>query len=614
MSRVRAPFTLMLASLCILSFANSDAAETPARKYQLQVGVGFAAPYNLEEPFLNMAQMRSGDWSFETGPKERVDGMEAVARGFIDAKTRMPTAKAGAAKFGENASFYSGAEAFRSYYADEFVLSWKGDARGYMQRWEGAVPSTREKNRVVYSLSEPKVKGGVLRFGAINSDVSDVKIYRKKYEALVERGEIWNPEFIKYVRRYDVARTMDLQYSNNLPVRRFDQIATMSDPWGQRANMAWPEPPFYSVPYEVLFNLGVKADIAVWMTLPLQIGSPVAQADPSLRRDDKRSRLDGAKFRAAVSTRAKEALASPEWDIFAKEFVDRYLASGYPMTRPLYLEAGNEVWNNAGGFWISTNYALAIAQGTPVKADAGHGYGVLVARYVIALEKEFARRKISPNVVYIIGARTADSWRTQQALEGFIAYLKLNGANPNAYLPKTGVAVTNYYGHFNDMSQILFGAKNPAEYAPKWIGEIKRDPTGFSKRISTLLTDGPKGLKADLPWLLVRYAEHKAIAEKFGSRLIGAYEGGSHLVPPRELSNDPVFRKWWRDYHWGEEGAAVGRRFNQAIIDAYPDFILSNYRIFGPLSPDSPWVDGHYAEATPVMRMWDEFARPDRIH
>lgn len=602
---------LSISALAVLNGVAANAAGDAPRTYKLQIGIGPAAPYNLEEPFLNMAQMRDADWSFETGPRQRVDGQTAVNQGFLDPETRMPTAKAGAAKFAENASFYSGAENFRGYYADEYVLSWTGDARGYMQRWEGAAPSTREKNRVVYSLSAPQVKGGVLRFGSINSSVSDIKLYRRRYESLVERGEIWNPEFISYVKRYDIARTMDLQYSNNLPVRRFDQIATMSQAWGQRAAMSWPEPPFYSIPYEVLFDLGVKAGVEVWLTVPLQIGSPISQADPALRWEHKPSRLNANKFRAAVAPRAKEILASAEWDIFAREFVQRYAASGYPMSRPLYIEPGNEVWNNAGGFFISTNYALAIAEGTGVKKNVGQGYGVLAARYVIALEKEFARRKIHPNVIYVIGTHTANPWRTQQALEGFKQYMKASGVNPDSVLSKTGVAVTNYYGHFNDMSLNLFGTKKPSEYAPKWIAEIKKDPEGFRRRISALLTDGPKSLKATGPWLLDRFAEHKAIAEGAGSRLIGGYEGGSHLLPPGELARDPVFQKWWKDYHWSAEGAAVARRINQDIIKAYPGFIISNYKSIGTLSPTSPWNDGHYADVTPMMKMWDEFARPD---
>lgn len=591
---------------------SGDAAEN-TRSHQLQLGIGFSAPYNLEEPFINMAQTRSIDWRFETGPRQRVNGQAAVRAGYLDPKSFMPLKKAAEAKFAEVASFYSDADRYRDYYADEFVLDWKGAAYGYMQRWEGAVSESRTPNSVTYSLTPAQAKAATMRFKSFGDGFSGIRLYRKKYATLLERGEIWNPAFVNYVRRYDIARTMDLQYTNNFQVRRFDQIATMDEPWGQRAAVVWPEPPFFSVPYEALFNLGIKADVAIWLTLPPQIGSPISAADPSLRRESKPSKLDSAKLRAVISARTSEILSSAEWDIFAKAFVDRYVASGYPLTRPLYVEVGNEIWNNASGFWISTNYAIAIAEGAAKQKNVGQGYGVLVARYMIALEKEFAARKIRPNIVYVIGSQTANTWRTQQALEGINDYLSKSGADPKSFFPKTAVAVTNYYGHFDAMSEHMFGSKDPKVYAPLWIAEIEKDPKGFARRISNLLTNGPKSVKATGPWVIARFKEHQALAEKAGSRLLGGYEGGSHLTPPKELANSKSFQDWWMAYHWSEEGAAVGRKINNEIIAAFPGIVIANYKSIGPLSPGAPWNDGHYAEVTPMMKMWDEFARTERL-
>lgn len=590
-----------------------DAAES-ARDHQLLLGVGMAAPFNLEEPFIDMAKARSASWSFELGPRQRIGGAEAVKAGYLDPATRMPTRKAAEAKFGEIAVFYSGAEQYPSYYADEYVLDWKGEGQGFMQRWDNAAVTSRGENSVTFSLKPAQVKGGALRFSSFGDGFSDIRLYRKKYAPLLARGEIWNPEFIKYVRRYDIARTMDLQYTNNFQVRRFDQIATMSDPWGQRSAMIWPEPPFFSIPYEVLFDLGVKADVAIWLTLPPQIGSPISAADPSLRRKNKPTRLDSAKLRAVVSAKTGEILASPEWDVFAKAFVDRYVASGYPLSRPLYVEVGNEIWNHASGFGISTNYAAAIAEGAGQRKNVGQGYGVLVARHMMALEKEFASRKITPNVVYVIATHTSNPWRTQEALDGFRTYLTKNGVDPKPWLPRTAVAVTNYYGHFDEMSASMFGSKDPSVYAPLWIAEIEKDPEGFARRVSTLLTSGPKNVKATGPWILARFKEHQAIAEQAGSRLLGGYEGGSHLTPPTELTNSKTFVKWWMAYHWSDESAAVGRRINRDLIEAFPGIVIANYKSIGTLKPDSPWNDGHYAKPTPMMTMWDEFARQDRIN
>ena len=58
-----------------------------------------------------------------------------------------------------------------------------------------------------------------------------------------------------------------------------------------------------------------------------------------------------------------------------------------------------------------------------------------------------------------------DPWRTKLALDGLAAYLKSSGVDPKAYLAKTGVAATNYYGNFDDLSRAMFGSRDPEVYA-----------------------------------------------------------------------------------------------------------------------------------------------------
>ncbi len=592
-----------------------DAAEKKdaPRSHQLLLGLGFSAPFNLEEPFINMAQTRAAGWSFQTKGRERLEDGDAALAGWLDPNTFMPTKESRSAKFVAAGVFLPGAENFPDYYADDYVLDWKGEARGTMQRWDAKGSDQRRANSVAYSLKPFQATGGSLRFSEVGDGLSDVRLYRKKYAALLDAGEIWNPAFIDYVKRYDIIRTMDIQSTNNIQARRFDQIATMDEPWGQRATMAWPEPPFFSAPYEILFDLAVKADVAIWLTIPPQIGSPVSSADPSLRREEKPSRFDGQRFKKTTAAHAKATLASEEWEIFAKEFADRYMASGYPLRRPLYVEIGNEIWNFAGGFSVSSNYAIGIAHGVNADWQLGHGYGVLTARFMLALEQEFAARKAKPNIVYVVASHTTNPWRTKLALDGFSGYLKSKGADPKDYLPKTGVAVTNYYGHFDAMSAAMFGSDKPEIYAPLWRDAIREDPEAFAGRVSTLLKSGPKNVKANGPWVVARWAEHQRIAEQHGSRLIGAYEGGSHLVPPKELANSKDFLDWWTVFHWGEDGADIARQVNRDLIEAFPGAIIANYESIGAIQPGKPWIDGHYAKPTPMLKMWDEFARPDRL-
>lgn len=591
-----------------------DAAERQPqeRNYQLQLGLGPAVPYNLEEPFINIAQTRGTSWSFQTEAKEKLGGADAMNAGFLNPETYMPTAKSRSAKYAAVGVFFPRAENFRNYYADEYVLDWKGEAQGSMQRWEQTSRPRRTENSVVYSLKPHQVTESAMRFTSIGDGFSDVRLYRKKNAQLLEQGKIWNPAFIDYVRRYDVVRTMDVQATNNMPVRRFDQIARMDEPWGQSATVSWPETPFYGAPYEILFDLGVEADVAIWLTIPPQIGSPIAAGEPSLRQEGKAGRISAKKVKASASANAKKTLASPEWEVFASEFVERYLASGYPQSRPLYVEMANEIWNFAPPFVSSTNYAIGIAQGVNPNWKVGHGYGVLSARFMAALEKEFAKRKAKPNIVYVVASHTADPGRTRQALEGLVAELKALDEDPSKYLPKTGVAVTNYYGNFNAISKSLFGTPTPAEYAPMWIAAIREDPDALAEKVTKLLTDGPADVKLTSAWIVAHWRMHEAIATKAGSRFIGAYEGGSHLVPPEALAQSKPFLDWWLAYHWGEAGAGVARDVNRDLIEAFPGAIISNYKSIGRPGPQNPWIDGHPAAPTPMLKMWDEFARPDR--
>jgi len=596
------------AALALPLLAGGAAAGDPPRAHQLQLGLGISAPFNLEEAFLNVAQTRAAGWEFDSAGG-RVKTAEAVSEGYLDPGSWAPTKKAGETKNGAIAQFFSNADGLEAFHADEWVIDWKGDAYGYMQRWEGRGQSVREKNSVTYDLSAKTFTSGSLRFSRIGDGLSDIRLYRKKNAERLERGEVWNPVFLDYARRYDVLRTMDVQATNNSLVRRFDQIATPRESWGQRSGTQWPEPPYFGAPYEILFDLGIRTGATIWVTVPPQLGAPVSWADPSLRRKDKPERLDGARFIEVTSKHARATLESGEWDIFARAFAKRLAASGYPLDRTLYVELGNEMWNNAAGFFVSTAYARGIAKGFDPAWRAGHGYGVLSARLVLSLEKALAAEKISPRIVYVLGTHTANPTRTRDAIAGFSAYVASKGADPKTYLARTGVAVTNYYGKFSDLTTLLFGETAEADVAGRWLAAVKADPKAVSARITAHVTKGPASAKATAAWIVDYWGRHRKIALEAGSTFIGAYEGGSHLNLPTELARSPEFMKFWRAYHWGEEGAQVARSVNRRLIEAFPGVMLANYLSIGPLNGSAPWMDGHYSAPTPMMRMWDEFTR-----
>jgi len=97
--------------------------------------------------------------------------------------------------------------------------------------------------------------------------------------------------------------------------------------------------------------------------------------------------------------------------------------------------------------------------------------------------------------------------------------------------------------------------------------------------------------------------QNKAEGAKFGVRLIGAYEGGSHLERPAFVDKD-----WYREFIWGEQGGRVNEAVNRAIAKAFPGFILSNYVLAGPMG-GQPWFEGPYGADNPYEQSWEPFMR-----
>jgi hypothetical protein len=190
------------------------------------------------------------------------------------------------------------------------------------------------------------------------------------------------------------------------------------------------------------------------------------------------------------------------------------------------------------------------------------------------------------------------------------SYLRSNGLDPDEYFPKTGVAVTNYFGHFESMSKTLFGVDKGPELVAAWEKAVREDPAGTAAKIKNHILNNPGTGRSTAARIVSKWKEHDQIAREYGGRVIGAYEGGSHLNIPDALAKSKTFVDWWMQFHWGEDGAELTRGVNKAILKEFPNAILSNYYSIGRPSPSAPWIDGHYAGTTPMMRVWEEFSRP----
>lgn len=599
---------------CLAGAAQAEdaapASSAPERNYELQLGVYITAPWNLEDPFLNLAKSMNTNWRAFDGNGLVLDAAAARKGGYINAAGLPRRLPDNATRF-LGPGFLSGVRAYPDYYVDHYTLEWDGDAYGFINGHPRDLQTRSGRNRLKFFVPYGDELHRSLGFSMIRGDgVKGVRIFRNEYRERIEAGEIWSPDFLDYVKRYDIIRTMDMQATNASPVRSFDDVARPDDAtYGGRFKVEWAPSPRYGAPFEVLFDLAVTADAKLWLNLPPMIGAPMHPAHPSLRGGDKKNWVDGEKLAAMAREHASAILASDEWTTFAREFVDRLVASDYPAGRLLYLELGNEIWNTALPFSIHTYYATGIGQSANKKWGVRQGYGVLSARWAAALEAELAARELDYSIVYVLASHTAWPARTGQAIEGFKYQLAREDVDAQSILKKTGVALTTYVHCSKAYAKNVLGASEGDDLRRAWEAAIDADPEGLKKRLHDYCVDGPASEGATRAWILKNWRAHRQIAERHGLSILGAYEGGSHDNPGELLSQSDTFRAWWREYHWGPHGADVVRQVNLAIAKEFPGVILSNYAGIGGVG-GAPWFDGHYAEETDMLHMWDEFAKP----
>ena len=195
------------------------------------------------------------------------------------------------------------------------------------------------------------------------------------------------------------------------------------------------------------------------------------------------------------------------------------------------------------------------------------------------------------------------------------AYVEDQGQTWASFTPKIGLSVASYWGgdgYYNMFPGI--DRNDSAELHARFASEVKDDPVGFARQLADFYIDGPDDVIATKNWVLTRFQEHSAVGLNFGVTLIGAYEGGSHDVPPSFFSSDfgdskELLKEWYEDYLWGPEGARVNNSVNDAVAQAFPGIILSNYVTYGPTG-SQPWFDGFEGENLAMQVSWTKYYRP----
>ncbi len=571
--------------------------ETPpppagAARTLLQAGPWVPAPWNFEEPYIDIIHASDARWSCGDLKTEALyDG------GFLDARSGLPAAAPAGCTLTSNVYFTVGRNTgpLETHWDGDWVLDATTAGGGCKAElallyFPDSHITRRKPCRIEFTRD--KASGATpwhmaVQIKRLDAPLETLRMYRAENEAALEAGKIYNPRFIAALAGYDIVRTMDLQQANRGNVRGPDQLAAPDA--AHWANVAWKSPEnirheYYGMPLEAVFAFGVEADAMVWAHAPLTLGSPVDILDPAVFDEDPGKQLGNVN--AAVSAAAQEILASDQWDAYADRFVAALEASGYRADRPLYVTLGNEVWNFSGQYLFTTNYAKALGNGL-YGTEWGYreGYGAASARFKLALDAALARAGRAQPVIYVIEGQAANIATTRAALQAARDYLEAAGEDWAVHAPGFGVSVASYWGG----------------YGPH-LARDGVDPNDLAA-LEDWFVNGPANSVSTLQWNLAKWRGHAGEAAKYGVALIGAYEGGSHFERPEAMS-----RENFDAFVWGEAGARVNTAVNQALAEAFPGAILSNYVLCGPTG-GQPWFEGPCGADTPMNESWAEWVK-----
>ena len=558
----------------------------------LQIGPWSPFPANTEEPYINIFRASSVTWK-----GGGMSTQELYDAGHISSVTGLPVSLPNR-KTLTTEMFITGEP--KTFYDGDCVLEWDGDADLGLLYFPDHLITQRRRGRIEFTrdaASGASPYHMAIQVFKVRSPVTALRLFRKQNETALRTGKIFNPRFIEEIRKYHIVRTMDLQEVNRSFITNVDEVATLDACcWG---NIAWTTPPrkldhpFRSMPLEAVFALAVEADNALWHTAPIELGSPKRLYDPSVKSDNNDAVAGG--FRNIARENADAILASSEWDRYADRFVEALISSGYPSNRKLYTTVSNEVWNTAFHYFVSTNYAWGLGLGIDDNGIFRNGYGAALARWKLALDGALARADRDQEVIYVVESQAADPSTTSRALRAAKKFMEMRGENWVAHSPDIGVSVASYWGGLRNWFEVL-----PPD---QWGGAGEADAAALENRI----INGPAKEVATKAWVLAKFAGHAREAAPFGVTIIGAYEGGSHLEKPYEVP-----RSFYASFVWGPHGARVNMAVNDALAEAYPGIILSNYVLSGQTG-GQPWFDGPYnddiANDNDMQRSWEVYQR-----
>jgi len=554
------------------------------KNYQTQWGPSYLHYSNGWDEFLADHLKSTGlhDWSWNFGNSQNTKtGLE---KGWIDPETGILNNLPDNIAIITGPALLNGAEIFPDDYEGEWVLRWgEGEADvKIVGEGPGVDIISSDRHHIQF-----RQNGGVKypQFSNIIYPFGSLTLKRVGQEDL-----LFNPRAVEEAKHYNCIRMLAPQGEVESPVTSWRGVAKPEDDW-RFWDAVGQQPPSgrYGIPYEAQVQFVNQAQSDLWSHIPLMIGAP----DPTKARmkqyeagvNYRADNPDNKAVQKFAAHNKQGILESPKWERFARRVAKRM----QNLKGDLYLELGNESsWNPGWPFGLKTGYCAGIGGGS-----APIGQGILNARMI----KAFSETEI--NCVFVAASQTANEGVTEQMLNA----MQEHGVNFKN--ERVGVAVTTYHGGEGIEFRQLSGDLKGDSLIAWWQEHIERRPEELKKLLHSIQTgDG----YLNLGWIVEKWHKHNAIAQKYGSFLLGAYEGGSHAYPPHELHKSEIFMTWWEDFHWGEFGADVCRQINKAIINEFPGTMIANYGGKGPTGiAHRPWYEGSYSHQNAMQEMWQEF-------
>ena len=598
--------------------ASRTAERTAGYQSKLQFGPWFPAPFNLEEPYINLVRASDAYWRNGFSSDALIPN-QLYDMGILDRETSLPIKALDDGSTLYTNAFFANQPAL---WVGQWVVEWEGNAEiGLLGDFSNKVvvgPNRLEFTRT--TSHENHLLLGVKNIGP--GGITKLALYRKEYEDLHKAGKLWSPRFLDLVSRHDVVRTNTLQEANRAVITSLDDQATMDTAfWG---NYYWlseplnrnPEDsswhPRRGMPLDVAFNLAVEANNELWYSAPITLGAThtIEEANGSI-----------SEWMALIIEDTEEIIASPEWDRYADAFVASMIASGYPEDRAIYLTLDNEVWNSLQFYNASEGYATAfgtVLTGAPGYVR-GQGYGYLMAKLAMTMEDALARAGRNQNIVYVTETQVVNTFITPLILTYYRQFLEESGRNYSEIAAKTTLGLTTYYSN-EPLFTRIFRRVDPsdrnglheayADYVKR-----RRGPERLNRRISRAYIRSRDDVVGSIREVRKNWDAQKEIANSFLIDRLVAYEGGSSILKPdffnAEFGDDAeLLDDYYRFFMRSEEAAKINCEMQTLIGEAFDDVILANYAGTG-VAGEAPWFDGLYGENTPMQQCWDEFDRVD---